>query len=354
MTQVLALLGGVAWAGPEACEVALADLVNDDTVDYQLAKQTCPLRAAQLSGNEVAFHKVGVRDLPSEPTACVAHTAAATAAIVPASAVLELDGAAYLTTHRGLGLALQDSSLPGACTVDAHPCPIDQQGEPDVQALLRTWYPQPVWAGCTGVLLDQGLLLTAGHCADVGLDAYVVFADLAKVEPATGCQQVGPQLFGCDTAGATPLTAARITTASGVLGADIAFWQVAPLPGVTLPEPIGLDRLAPQLPAQVAGTPVYSIGYPLGLPAKLARDGELRGAHDGLVDVSLDAFVGSSGTPVYGCDDNKLLGLLVQGEPDFACVGGCAIFEDYRDDTWQRAEELVGVTTLRAALGGLP
>ncbi|MEE6251304.1 MAG: trypsin-like peptidase domain-containing protein [Bdellovibrionota bacterium] len=65
------------------------------------------------------------------------------------------------------------------------------------------------------------------------------------------------------------------------------------------------------------------VGHPLGLPQKIARNGQLRRWSNFSGILEIDAFSGNSGSAVYNEDSGALVGVLSKGETDFEDTGEC-------------------------------
>jgi len=71
-------------------------------------------------------------------------------------------------------------------------------------------------------------------------------------------------------------------------------------------------------------TPVYMIGYPSGIPQKVALNASVHENNDKqFFYTSLDAFQGNSGSPVFNMETHELIGVLVSGEVDYVWRGSC-------------------------------
>lgn len=67
---------------------------------------------------------------------------------------------------------------------------------------------------------------------------------------------------------------------------------------------------------------IYMIGYPNGLPVKLALNASIvENNHLFYFYTSLDGFRGNSGSPVFNFNSNKVIGILVSGEIDYKFNG---------------------------------
>lgn len=69
---------------------------------------------------------------------------------------------------------------------------------------------------------------------------------------------------------------------------------------------------------------IYMLGYPNGLPLKLALNASIiENNHPLYFYTSLDSFQGNSGSPVFNFFTNKVIGILVSGEIDYKFNGNC-------------------------------
>jgi V8-like Glu-specific endopeptidase len=73
---------------------------------------------------------------------------------------------------------------------------------------------------------------------------------------------------------------------------------------------------APQIAAPLPGRAVYTLGYPCGLPLKIAANATILDVADGVFRTDLDTFVGNSGSPVFDAASHALVGMVVAGQQD--------------------------------------
>lgn len=72
------------------------------------------------------------------------------------------------------------------------------------------------------------------------------------------------------------------------------------------------------------GSQVYMIGYPCGLPQKLAINSDVYNNEDRHFFYSyLDSYQGNSGSPVFNYQTHKIIGVLVSGHMDYEYAGNC-------------------------------
>ena len=197
-------------------------------------------------------------------------------------------------------------------------------------------------ASCSGTLIDDDLILTAGHCitnrscprrAFVFDWYYEREGQLANIN--------ADDIYLCDE------IVARIQHPTS---SDYAL--------VKLDRPVGPNRV----PAEVrrideplaVGTPVTMIGYPSGVPAKIDSGGQVvepGGARMTVFQATVDAFGGNSGSGVFDAA-GRVVGVLVRGEPDYIRQGRCqrvAVLDEDRGDAGN-AEDIVYVARALEAL----
>jgi len=179
---------------------------------------------------------------------------------------------------------------------------------------------QPVGAFCSGVLVGDDTVLTAGHCF--------------RPDPRGGpCERV-KMVFGyaVTSAGQMPASfpAGNVYSCSQVIanqvdnaGADYALVKLDRK--VTGRHPLAINR------GNIGRTSELGvIGYPSGLPVKIATNGSVRSIGSGFFVADLDTFGGNSGSPVFNLKTLKIEGILVRGGVDYAYDSGTGTAEDPR------------------------
>jgi len=72
------------------------------------------------------------------------------------------------------------------------------------------------------------------------------------------------------------------------------------------------------------GSEIYMLGYPMGLPEKLALNADVSdNSNFQYFYTSLDSFQGNSGSPVFNYQTHKIIGVLVSGMTDYDIHGDC-------------------------------
>ena len=214
---------------------------------------------------------------------------------------------------------------------------------------------QPIGAFCSGSLVGDDIIITAGHCIKTDADCQgtkIVFGYAVKAE---GGQAV------------TSMPASEVYTCAKIIKRFLAGE-----PGSTNPagQNLGPDFAVIQLDRKVTGhTPlpiarttslkagdgVFVIGHPVGLPLKVADGASVRDfSKIGYFVADLDTFGGNSGSPVFNAATRKIEGILVRGDTDFEdSPAGCTTMATY-DQTGGRGEDVTKISSLSSFIPKLP
>jgi V8-like Glu-specific endopeptidase len=178
---------------------------------------------------------------------------------------------------------------------------------------------QPAAATCSGVLVDDQLVLTAGHCVneDATCDDRLLVFDYAISDPDRALTLDEGAIYRCKS---IPLRGYGLDSSGGRY--DYAFVELD-RPVSSARQPVTLGPADPP-----PGSPLAVIGYPSGLPVKIDAGAELllmRQCRD-YFTLSSDTFQSSSGSGVFD-EIGRLVGIFVRGGADYEYVSerGCAV-----------------------------
>ena len=170
---------------------------------------------------------------------------------------------------------------------------------------------QPMAAGrvCTGFLVGEDVIATAGHCAceNAVKDLRIVF-DYKMEDPDT--------------------TVTRILNENIYRGVEII--KRVQVQQYTKPDwaLVKLDRkVKGRTPVKLSeeisrGQDVYVIGHPCGLPLKFAPGAKVLSVSEACFTADLDIYMGNSGSPVFNSGTHKVIGIVVRGDNrDFRWTG---------------------------------
>lgn len=169
---------------------------------------------------------------------------------------------------------------------------------------------QPAYADCSGTLIDDDIVLTAGHCINNCADSRFIF-NYSMTSSGTLNTLTSHDVYRC---------VEFLAYAQSRTGLDYAVVRLD-RPAVGR-QPAAVRTATAPLPN---GTPLVVTGHPSGLPLKIADDATVRStATNGEFFVAnLDTFRGNSGSGVFDANTGELVGILVRGAQDYVLDGDC-------------------------------
>ncbi len=193
---------------------------------------------------------------------------------------------------------------------------------------------------CTGFMVGEDLLMTAGHC----IESYKDCADFVWVfgydqKVAQKNEIAKDQVFKCK----------RIVKREYYPdhGIDYSLIQLQRSPSLAKHPPL---KLASQ--EFTLGDNLAMIGHPSSLPLKITTGGNVVKVLDHSVRVSLDAFGGNSGSPIFDRHTGELLGMLTGGGTDFVDQNGCKV--EYKCPGTSTSDECGGEDVFKISYANLP
>jgi len=218
------------------------------------------------------------------------------------------DGASF--DLRGGNILGSDGS--GLCT----PAQAEGLGKPE-----EPFYDEPNPGFCSGFRVGSDRIATAGHClkTEAQCTRTRFIANFYKTIGGSPEKHVpASDVYACKR-----LLDGKLTT-------DGPDWRLAQL---DRPMKSGMNvrlRQLGQEPQLQSGDGVTVIGYPLGLPVKIAAGAVVRGFGKGFFIANLDTYEGNSGSAVFNTEqltkgDMLVEGILVRGEKDFDVKTPCFV-----------------------------
>jgi hypothetical protein len=169
---------------------------------------------------------------------------------------------------------------------------------------------QPTAADCSGVLIDDDLVLTAGHCfsSDQACERFAFMFDYFY----SSATDLEPPMDWGDVYGCRRVVKRQVTIDATAPRIDYAVVQ--------LDRPaVGRVPVALRTTPLVDGEPLTTLGCVSGLPAKFDSGAHVLSARGSTIDFFLldsDTFQGSSGSGVFDVE-GRLAGVLVRGGEDY-------------------------------------
>ena len=200
------------------------------------------------------------------------------------------------------------------------------------------FYEQDTLAFCSGSLVGEDLILTAGHCIRSNYDCSrtaFVFGFAYKEEGQQPRRAGVDDVYSC-----AEILHSEVTGH----GSDYAVIRVdRKVVGRT---PLSVERNQ----KAVSGDELVVIGHPSGLPTKVADGASVRKDSGTFFVANLDTYGGNSGSAVFDARSQKIVGVLVRGETDFVSRGSCTVSNRCSDNSC-RGED---VTHVERALAYIP
>ena len=188
------------------------------------------------------------------------------------------------------------------------------------------FYSQPVISGpcSSGVLVAEDIVLLAGHFLIFrrSVEKLRFVFGYVMIDPVTALTKIpneniysGVEIIQkrCDICGSSPSGSdwALVRLDRPVLGQEIATLST---------KPVYYEQ------------PLYSLGFPCGLPLKQAA-GVISGVQKAYFKAEMSGFEGSSGSPVFDCETHQLVGIITRGDgQDFKGTRGGNISMIYPND----------------------
>jgi S1-C subfamily serine protease len=181
---------------------------------------------------------------------------------------------------------------------------------------------QPSAARCSGVLIDDDLVLTAGHCVsdarECGSRRFVF--DFLYDAPGVLAPLSVDDLYHCR----------QVVARKEVLAEDWAVVQLdRPVPADRAPAVVAREATALTIGAQVA-----LVGFGSGLPMKVDLNGRVTAPRGEALDyfkATIDAFGGHSGGGVFDLNQ-RVVGVLSAGAQDYITSGTCQVAARYLEE----------------------
>ena len=163
---------------------------------------------------------------------------------------------------------------------------------------------------CSGTLIDDRHILTAGHCTDGVCDPTSAWV--------LGFRYVADGVLATLTSDDV-YTCARVVAYRDDAEADYAVVELdRPVVGHT---PAVVARHTSPL---AVGTSVTLIGHPEGIPEKVAPNGTVVDTGPVQLTATVDAFAGNSGSGVFDTQ-GRVVAILDAGNDDYVPNGGCFV-----------------------------
>ncbi len=198
------------------------------------------------------------------------------------------------------------------------------------------FFSQPIAASCSGFLVGDDLIATAGHCISEDTCGNESFVFGYQMESATVApvEAHADNVYKCAKVIANELTRNQ-DYALVKLDRPVRGHRVLSLSN----QPVKLDDA------------VFVVGHPSGLPTKVSGGANVRKQETGYFVANLDTYGGNSGSAVFDANTLAVVGILVRGEQDyvFDSTLQCSVSKQCKDDKC-RGEDVTNISYIAEAI----
>ncbi len=188
------------------------------------------------------------------------------------------------------------------------------------------FYEQDIAAFCSGSLVAPDIVMTAGHCISTCNGTKFVFDFHVKAQGALPSRVGRDDVYSCSKV--------IVSKVQGD-GADFAL--------VKLDRPVVGRRVLPIENSEPrVNEDLVVVGYPAGLPVKVAAGASVRSIRSSFFVANLDTYGGNSGSAVFN-ENGEIRGILVRGETDYVRRGSCSV-SNRCPESGCRGEDVTKVT----------
>lgn len=169
-------------------------------------------------------------------------------------------------------------------------------------------------ANCSGFLLGEDTLVTAGHC----------------IKDMTDCSKyrwVFDYKVDSEDQGEVTVPTTSVYTCTKIVARQLNQMNGDDYAVVKLDRKVTDRRvLAFRKSGKLkVGEGVVVIGHPTGLPTKIADNASVRSLSGKFFVANLDTYGGNSGSAVFNAKTGEVEGILVRGENDYNMAGSCKV-----------------------------
>ncbi|MES2525529.1 MAG: serine protease [Bdellovibrionota bacterium] len=192
-------------------------------------------------------------------------------------------------------------------------------------------------ANCSGFLVSENVLVTAGHCIKTEADC-------------AGYKWVFDYKMDADKQDSMKVSAKSVYSCTRIIARSLDQMTKDDYAVIQLDRKVSDRRpLSFRRSGNLSvGDSVVVIGHPSGLPTKIADGAQVRSRSSKYFIANLDTYGGNSGSAVFNHKTGEVEGILVRGENDYVqSAQGCMVSNKCPADGC-RGEDVTYITNIKA------
>lgn len=192
-------------------------------------------------------------------------------------------------------------------------------------------------ANCSGFLVSENVLVTAGHC-------------IKSVEDCTGFKWVFDYKMDSEKQNSMKVATKNVYSCSRIIARSLDNLTKDDYAVIELDRKVSDRRpLSFRRSGNITvGESIVVIGHPSGLPTKIADGAKVRSRSTKYFTANLDTYGGNSGSAVFNYKTGEVEGILVRGENDYVqSPRGCMVSNKCATDGC-RGEDVTYITHIKA------
>lgn len=191
-------------------------------------------------------------------------------------------------------------------------------------------------ANCSGFMVSENVLVTAGHCIKSEADC-------------AGYKWVFDYKMDALMQNSIKVDASDVYSCSRIIARSLDSATKDDFAVIQLDRKTDRRALTFRKSGKVSvGADVVVIGHPSGLPTKIADGAQVRSHSPKFFVANLDTYGGNSGSAVFNQRTGEVEGILVRGENDYVASDKGCMVSNKCDQNGCRGEDVTYITNIKA------
>lgn len=191
-------------------------------------------------------------------------------------------------------------------------------------------------ANCSGFLVSETVLVTAGHC-------------IKSQDDCNGYKWVFDYKMDSDKQKTMKVASSEVYSCKRIISRSLDQVTKDDFAVIQLDRKVDRRPLSFRKSGNIGvGESVLVIGHPSGLPTKIADGANVRSRASKHFVANLDTYGGNSGSAVFNARTGEVEGILVRGENDYVASDRGCLVSNKCSNTGCRGEDVTYITHIKA------